>query len=183
MSFYGAVFRLLGWLIALGLITGEYTYYANGTSDGWMVAAGWGILVWWAVVTWPYIAAIFGWAAETVAEPSRAATRAAAAEAMTATGAIQCPTCHVRGSAEPVVRMARQAFALRGHHEGRPIVRCLHCDAGFSLSVGMNRPMLIAADRWTAMDALWRSQFPEIATNEDMVLSQHRTLRNTDGVY
>lgn len=183
MSFYGVVFRLLGWAIGLGLVTGRLTYYDSGVTDGWMLAAGWGILVWWAVLTFPYIAAIFGWAADATTASTRQAAAATSAEARSSTPEIECPTCQVRGIAEPAVKMARQSFALRGHHEGRPVVRCLHCGAGFSLSVGLNRPMLIAADRWSAMDALWRSRFPEIATNEDMVLSQRHSSSKAEGRY
>lgn len=48
MTIYGLLFKFFGWAIGLGLILGEFTYYTDGSSDGWTVAAGWAILGWWA---------------------------------------------------------------------------------------------------------------------------------------
>jgi len=48
VSFYGLIFRLFGWLIAIGLIAGEITYYDDGSTDGSMKALGVVILLFWA---------------------------------------------------------------------------------------------------------------------------------------
>ncbi len=50
MSFYGVVFRLFGWVVGLGLIMGELSYYEDGRTDDTMVAAGVAILLLWAFV-------------------------------------------------------------------------------------------------------------------------------------
>jgi hypothetical protein len=52
MTIYGLIFRLFGWVIGLGLVTGELTYYDDGHTDAWMVLVGIGILILWG---WPIV--------------------------------------------------------------------------------------------------------------------------------
>jgi len=51
MTVHVLFFRLGGWAIGLGLISGQLTYYSDGHTGGAMVAAGVAVLVWWALVT------------------------------------------------------------------------------------------------------------------------------------
>ena len=51
MTVHALFFRLGGWAIGLGLISGQLSYYSDGQTSGAMVAAGVAVLVWWAIVT------------------------------------------------------------------------------------------------------------------------------------